>query len=729
LNKNGKVRIFIWDGWSWAQKGDDILGEAFADGSGLAIALSSDGSRVVVGAPYNDAGFGEGDNRGHSRVYGWVGSSWVQMGPDIDGETEGDRFGTSVAMSADGGRVAVWAPYNSESGINAGQVGVFEWNGANWEHLGVDIGGEAAYDNDGWQTIAPEFRSEAIALSSGGNRVVIGSAFNDGNGDRSGQVRVFDWNGSTWQQAGSDIDGANAGDNFGASVTVSADGNRIAAGAFRNSDIATQHGQVRVFDWTGDDWIQAAESLSGYQAGEYFGWSVNLSDDGQMLAIGAPSFDGFDRNSGKGGVYGLATLVLENNGADPEFIQVNGPFAFDKAITNGSTFNVSVATEPSGPAQTCIVTNGSGTFSSNDVNDVLINCMTNSYSVGGSASGLEGSGLLLQNNGTDDLSVIGNGGFTLGTAHLDLSSYDVTVASQPVSPSQICAVSNGSGNLDGDDVTDIEISCTTNVFTISGTVSGLVGSGLILLNNDVDGLHIDGNGGFAFSTSLVDLDNYVVTVGSQPDSPSQTCTVSYGSGSVNGTDVNDVLVSCTTNSYKVGGTVSSLNGIGLMLRNNGGDDLAVSGNGSFTFSSQVISGNGYNVTVPSQPINLSQTCTVSNGSETMGSEDVTNVTIDCVTNTFSVGGMVSGLLESGLILQLNDDELEGVAKDRTYTFDAQLEDGSSYSVVIIIPPTDPDLSCTINNSSGTLTGTGVSNVDVSCVDSNLVFDNGFEDSQ
>jgi hypothetical protein len=84
-------------------------------------------------------------------------------------------------------------------------------------------------------------------------------------------------------------------------------------------------------------------------------------------------------------------------------------------------------------------------------------------------------------------------------------------------------------------------------------------------------------------------------------------------------------------SYTVGGTVTGLNGAGLVLRDNGGDDLAVSASGMFTFATKVANGAAYAVSVYTQPSNPTQTCTVTNGSGTMGSINITTVTVACVT--------------------------------------------------------------------------------------------------
>ena len=83
-------------------------------------------------------------------------------------------------------------------------------------------------------------------------------------------------------------------------------------------------------------------------------------------------------------------------------------------------------------------------------------------------------------------------------------------------------------------------------FTVGGTVSGLLGSGLVLQNNGGDDLAIAADGSFTFSTYLDDLDPYSVTVLTQPGSPNQTCSVTNGSGSISGNNITNVTVTCVT---------------------------------------------------------------------------------------------------------------------------------------------------------------------------------------
>ena len=106
-SNSGHVRIYNYNGSAWVQVGADIDGEAVSDYSGNSVSLSSDGSRVAIGATGNDGV--SGSNSGHVRIYNYNGSAWVQVGADIDGEATSDLSGWSVSLSSDGSRVAIGA--------------------------------------------------------------------------------------------------------------------------------------------------------------------------------------------------------------------------------------------------------------------------------------------------------------------------------------------------------------------------------------------------------------------------------------------------------------------------------------------------------------------------------------------------------------------------------------------------------------------------------------------
>src|SRR5262249_38916127 len=99
-----------------------------------------------------------------------------------------------------------------------------------------------------------------------------------------------------------------------------------------------------------------------------------------------------------------------------------------------------------------------------------------SATIGGSVTGLTGSGLVLQNNSGDSLNITADGSFTFKTAVT--GAYAVTVLAQPASPNQICTVANGSGTASAN-VTNVAVTCVL-AYTIGGTVNGLVGTGMVV---------------------------------------------------------------------------------------------------------------------------------------------------------------------------------------------------------------------------------------------------------
>ena len=247
----------------------------------------------------------------------------------------------------------------------------------------------------------------------------------------------------------------------------------------------------------------------------------------------------------------------------------------------------------------------------------------NQYTISGTVSGLATS-LVLQDNGSDNLTVSSNGSFVFAKQISGGNSYNVTVLTQPSNPAQTCTVTNGTGQAMGR-VTNVTVTCTLPLYSISGTVSGLATS-VVLQDNGADNLTISSNGSFAFAKQISGGNSYNVTVLTQPSNPAQTCTVTNGTGQVMG-PVTNIRVTCTTALYSIGGTVSGL-ATSVVLQDNGADNLTISSNGSFVFATQIPSDNSYNVTVATQPANPTQMCTVSNGSG-KASAPVSNVMVTC----------------------------------------------------------------------------------------------------
>ncbi len=411
------------------------------------------------------------------------------------------------------------------------------------------------------------------------------------------------------------------------------------------------------------------------------------------------------------GLTGNGLTLSLNNGATTLPVGSNGMFSFPSTLPDGSSYAVTVASQPSGPAQTCVVSNGSGTIAAAAVSNVAVDCTTNTYAVGGSVSGLLGMGLTLKNNGGDDLTVMADGTFVFATNVASGQGYAVTVSAQPTSPWQTCTVSAGSGAVAAADVTNVAVTCTTNSYHVGGTVSGLAGS--VTLQNGTDTVVLSANGPFVFSTPVASGAAYAVSVTGQPTNPAQTCTIGNGSGNVAGADVGSVSVSCVTNTYPVGGLASGLLGTGLTLQNNGGDDLVVNADGTFTFPTAVPSGGAYAVTIKTQPSGPTQTCTLAGDTGTVGASPVTSISVNCSTNAYAIGGTVTGLTGDGLVIQNNGGSDLALSGSGTFAFPGTLLSGAPYNVTVKTSPSNPWESCTVTGGSGTVTNTNVS-VQIHC---------------
>jgi hypothetical protein len=314
------------------------------------------------------------------------------------------------------------------------------------------------------------------------------------------------------------------------------------------------------------------------------------------------------------GLLSGTSLVLQDNGGDNLTVSANGSSNFSAPIASGSGYSVAILSPPLG--ENCTLTNGGGTVGSNNVN-VTVSCTPINYTISGAVSGLlSGNSVVLQDNGADDTTVSANTGFSLSTQISSGSTYSVTVSTQP--PGQTCSVGNGSGTVAGANVTNVTVGCSDNDYNIGVTVSGLNASGLVLQDNAGDNLVVSADGSANFATAVPSGSTYAVTVLSQPTG--QTCTVTSGSGTVTSSNVVGIPVGCVTNSYTIGGSVTGLAAGSLVLEDNGGDDLSVSANGSFTFATAIVSGATYDVTVASQPTGL--TCSVSNASGSVSASNV-----------------------------------------------------------------------------------------------------------
>ena len=319
-------------------------------------------------------------------------------------------------------------------------------------------------------------------------------------------------------------------------------------------------------------------------------------------------------------------------------------------------------------------------------------------------------------NGTNQLSIAA-GATTFALAAVAFtSSYAVTVATQPAGIS--CAVTGGAGTMPAAAVTSVTVTCSDQPYTLGGTISGLSRAGLVL-GNGVDQLTVAaGASSFTMPAAVSFGSAYSVRVVTQPSG--MTCTVSAAAGVMPAANVGTVLVVCADQSFALGGTISGLNGTGLVLAN-GTDQLAVAANASsFTLPLAVAFGSTYVVSVATQPAGLM--CTVSAGSSIMPAANVTSVQVVCSDQAYTLGGTVSGLTASGLVLTDGTDWLSVATNASLFSMPTGVAYTSNYIVTVAAQPAG--LNCTVTGASGTMPAANVSNVQVTCAARNWVWMGG-----
>lgn len=302
-------------------------------------------------------------------------------------------------------------------------------------------------------------------------------------------------------------------------------------------------------------------------------------------------------------------------------------------------------------------------------------------------SGLVLPGLVLQNNGGDDLSIPGNGLYNFKTPLAPNSSYSVTVSAQPAG--SLCTVVDGTGTVGAiAPVINVVCAATSTSLTIGGTVNGLQpGSMLILNNNGNDLKTVTSSGAFVFDKEVAYHSGYTVTVKAQPSG--QICTVSKSSGEFITQPVTDIVVTCSAAdlAHQIGGAVTGLaQNNQITLKNNSDDPLLIKTNGKFVFNTKIANLSSYHVTVANQPAN--QTCTVTNASGAGIDKDVNNVAVDCSAVTFTIGGTVTGLSPDTQVTLLNNgaDPLPVTAANGKFTFSKPVAQHDSYLITVGAQP-------------------------------------------
>eukprot|EP00979_Chaetoceros_neogracilis_P007969 scaffold1738_cov267-Chaetoceros_neogracile.AAC.2 len=220
-------------------------------------------------------------------------TNWIQLGNNIDGKTADESFGYNFAISGDGRTiVSVGLDLDENTDTTSGYAQVLEYDNGSWNQLGAGIQFEAA----------GSYFGNSVAMSNDGRAIVVGEPLITGREFGPGCARVFEYSRGSWNQLGFDIDGKAAGDWFGSSVAMSEDGRAIAVGSPGNGG-----GYVRVLEYSDGVWNQLGSDIDGEAAGDEFGNSVAMSNDGRTIVVGGPLKNGYGKGSGH-------VLAFEYNG-------------------------------------------------------------------------------------------------------------------------------------------------------------------------------------------------------------------------------------------------------------------------------------------------------------------------------------------------------------------------------------------------------------------------------
>ena len=356
-----------------------------------------------------------------------------------------DKLGKAGNLSSgDGGDAVPFSSYDFES-VALHEVG----------HC-LGLGHVNAASESGLSGVDQDYTKAAAGVNavlnvSAGTDTVIGSK-DDARGD---DVSVH------WFRQGSNNPCANPGTNTFDTTTYSVDGalppgHNFAANA--DTSVCTALGSPNT------EAVMQQGSPNG-QAQRFLG-----HDDEAMLRL---AMSGVDEIQGTADDYSLSVQSLGIS--DSTDCDIN--LSFDNAETGFAVCGVTYFTSVGGNTDHGRIASADAYFNTDAVTWFFNNSLhTDSFTVGGSVSGLAGNGLVLQNNAGDDLAISVNGGFVFSEALSNGSSYSVTVQTQPTAPNQTCSVSSGSGTLAGMNISDVDVTCTTfcNVNTVSDlTVSSV----------------------------------------------------------------------------------------------------------------------------------------------------------------------------------------------------------------------------------------------------------------
>lgn len=322
LRSRGLVQVFeqkLDDNNEWSLREPSLLGDFEDNLFGFAVAMSVDGGTIAIGAP------GHSYDRGQVKLFRRTGDEWTQIGQTLEGDSPKDKLGLSIDLSAKGNRVAITIP-GSVRGVG-GRARVFQYDGAvdEWHQLGEDLLGRVG--------------ESSLSMSSDGNIVALGAmAFQEDTGNSG--VRVYEYIGggsqADWSLLGSEIIVAlpfleKRKYDTTWSPSISSDGKTIAIGSgvpgaqgYGSGNDIEYHLVVKMFRYDDDSrvWFQLGSNQHDKKGKHLISYNAALSGDASVLVIGDPGGYARGFNSGHAHVLRLVEgewvhIERELDGTDP----------------------------------------------------------------------------------------------------------------------------------------------------------------------------------------------------------------------------------------------------------------------------------------------------------------------------------------------------------------------------------------------------------------------------
>lgn len=437
-----------------------------------------------------------------------------------------------------------------------------------------------------------------------------------------------------------------------------------------------------------------------------------------------------------GSITGLAGdgLELANGNQVITIPSGSSSFQFKDLLTAGQSYAVSIKTQPAG--LTCSVENAVGTIIGSNITNIVVTCSLNAHAIGGVATGLSVSGLVLSNGyeylaPTPDSSI-----YQFQQPIAEGGSYSVKIIRQPETLSCKLDETTASGTMGTTPISSLKITCVPAVFhKITGTYSGLhVGTTLQIYAEDTTALRLNSanitlssinglSGSFDLGTSFAENEPYHLMV--KDTTTGEVCSIQNGSGVMGTQDINNVTVICSGQGYSVGGSVSGLTGSGLVVSNQYDETkLSIAAGATQFVTPKVYAENGsYNLGISTQP--SGQFCTLStptNSSQSqtqvygsVGSNDINDLVINCQ-EAHSITGTIQGLADNGLSVTTT-----GFSVSKQNYADrgvnlinfGMVAKGQAYSISIARQPSD--LRCVIaQGQQGVMGSADINNVVIQC---------------